>query len=255
MQHEIILGEFRSHLHPCESEVGFWLWFLLLALQKGGWFGAPLSFKEKNLGGFVRVGEKRLKKWKRIIWTEHFSSPQRLLLGIISFKCDLLHSLFHIKSIPSNSRCIEPQKGRKGLISLFSLIFFGNHFNFFRVLIKEHAKEFFSPHSFFLHMFMQIRLDTLENQRIWLENTNLGNPSGQSSLPRYLAWFSSSVFVSDSGLCISTKTGTSWGEPVRDQVCPKPRAPGREGKGEGLGFSLEHGNGAVIFKSFCQQCF
>lgn len=46
--------------------------------------------------------------------------------------------------------------------------------------------------------------------------TNLGNPPGQSSLSRYLAWSSSSVFVSDSGLCISTKTGTSWGTPVRD---------------------------------------
>lgn len=69
-----------------------------------------------------------------------------------------------------------------------------------------------------------------------MENTNLGNPSGQCSLSWTLVWFSSSGFVSDSGLCISTKTGTSWGEPVRDQVCPKPLCTSGKRKGRDWGW-------------------
>lgn len=167
MQHKIILGEFWSHLHLYESEVGFWLWFLLLVLQKGGWFGAPLSFEEKSLGVCVRVGEEGLKKWKRIIWTGYFSSPQRLLLGISSFKCDLLHSWFHVLAQVSNKwHQMRWVTERKVLVSLFSLNSFRNHFYFLRVLIKE-----FFPYSFFPSMFIQIKLDTLEKQRTWLENT------------------------------------------------------------------------------------
>lgn len=72
--------------------------------------------------------------------------------------------------------------------------------------------------------------------------TNLGNPPGQSGFSRYLAWSSSSVFVSDSGLCISAKTGTSWGKPVRDPAVSQAlehMAGKRKGMDRGLVGSME----------------
>lgn len=78
MQHKkIILSEFWSHLHLCESEVGFWLWFLLLVLQKGGWSGAPLSFKEKSSGDCVTVGEKKDRKNERELYEQSTSLPHK----------------------------------------------------------------------------------------------------------------------------------------------------------------------------------
>lgn len=159
-------------------------------------------------------------------------------LGVIS--C-IPYSTFWLRSVPSNARCTESQKGRKVLISLFSLNFFGNHFNFFRVLIKEHANDFFFTFFFFLQMFIQIKLDTLENQRIWLENTNLGNPSGQSSLPRYLAWLSSSVLC----LTLSYASQQRWG-PLGDSLwgtrcvpSPEHLTGKRKGRDWGLVWSME----------------
>lgn len=151
-------------------------------------------------------------------------------LGVIS--C-IPYSMFWLRSVTSDARCTKSQK--RSCWFLFSpWILLETIFYFFRVLIKEHSKEFFFTFFFSTYVYPSQAGYFRKPENLMGEQkpTNLGNPSGQSSLSGYLAWFSSSVFVLTLG-CAFQQRWEPLGESLWGTRCvPSPGARGREEKGK-----------------------